>query len=192
MNTISGQLHDQTHQGNFEAVSTLARDKALMKCVSKLSPLAVFALAVFPAGRVAAQSPVPDEARQQLRGHLRAVTGLGSPQHALIYDLSGVHSFPLYCQGPLKTTSGLTRFKWAMQGAAAANPGPGQCAWANRAPTPPEIKSGGGNVISGTLNQVANLSAGSFAEIGVYRVPDHERPGGDADRGSCDATFFVQ
>jgi len=99
------------------------------------------------------------------------VTGLGSPQHTLIYTLSGVQAFPLYCQGPLTTTSGLTPFKWASQGAGAASPGPGECAWADRAPTGTEIKSGDSNVISGTLNSVANLAAGKFGEIGVYNDP---------------------
>jgi subtilase family serine protease len=98
-------------------------------------------------------------------------TGLGSPQHTLIYSLSGVQAYPLYCQGPLTTSSAptpLTSFKWASQGAGTASPGPGECAWADRAPRGTEIKSGDGNVISGTLNQVANLPAGKFAEIGVY------------------------
>jgi len=96
------------------------------------------------------------------------VTGLGSPTNSLIYTLSGVQSFPLYCQGPLKTSSRSTPFIWATL---AGKPGPGECAWANRTPNPPEIKSGGGNVISGTLTQVANLPAGKFGEIGVYRDP---------------------
>jgi subtilase family serine protease len=96
------------------------------------------------------------------------VTGLGSPQHSLIYTLSGVQSHPLYCQGPLKTKSGLTSFTWA---AVVAKPGPGECAWADRLPNSSEIKSGNSNVISGTLNQVANLPASKFGEIGVYRDP---------------------
>ena len=85
-----------------------------------------------------------------------------------------VSSYPLYCQGPLVTSSGttpLTPFKWASEGANDATPGPGECAWADRAPRGTEIKSGDGNVISGTLNQVANLPAGKFAEIGVYNDP---------------------
>jgi subtilase family serine protease len=99
------------------------------------------------------------------------VTGLGSPQHSLIYDLSDVHSFPLYCQGPLTTSSGLTAFQWASKPAGTASPGPGQCAWANRLPTPAESKCCGVNAISGPLHQVANLPAGKFGEIGVYRDP---------------------
>jgi len=101
-------------------------------------------------------------------------TGLGSPQHTLIYSLSGVQPYPLYCQGPLTTSSAsppLTSFKWASQGAATASPGPGECAWADRAPRGTEIKSGNSNVISGTLGQVANLRAGKFAEIGAYDDP---------------------
>ncbi|HEV1286372.1 MAG TPA: S53 family peptidase [Bryobacteraceae bacterium] len=94
------------------------------------------------------------------------VTGLGSPKNTLIYTLSGVKAFPLYCQGPLTTTTGTTYFKWASQGADAASPGPGECAWANRAPNGVEMSS---NVIAGSLNKVANLAAGKFAEIGVYR-----------------------
>jgi hypothetical protein len=99
------------------------------------------------------------------------VTGLGSPKRDLIYALSGVQSFPLYCQGPLVTTSGSTPFKWAKTGAGAASPGPGQCAWADRAPTGTEIKAGDANVISGNIGAAANLPAGKFAEIGVFNDP---------------------
>jgi hypothetical protein len=81
-------------------------------------------------------------------------------------------SFPLYCQGPLSTSPSptpLTQFKWASQGAGAKSPGPGECAWADRGPRGTEIKAGNANVISGYLNQVANLPAGKYMEIGVYR-----------------------
>ena len=94
------------------------------------------------------------------------VTGLGSPKNRLIYTLAGVDAYPFYCQGPLTTTAGATAFKWASQGASAASPGPGECAWADRAPTGAELSA---TVIYGNLNQVANLKAGKFAEIGVYR-----------------------
>jgi len=40
--------------------------------------------------------------------------------------------------------------------------------WADRGPRGTEIKSGNGNVMSGPLNQVANLPAGKYAEIGVH------------------------
>jgi subtilase family serine protease len=97
------------------------------------------------------------------------VTGLGTPKNTLIYTLSGVEAYPLYCQGPLTTTSNVTPYLWASEGAGEASPGPGECAWANRGPVPVEIQSGGGNVILGALGKVANLAAGKFAEIGVYR-----------------------
>jgi subtilase family serine protease len=97
------------------------------------------------------------------------VTGLGSPTNTLIYTLSGVEVYPLYCQGPLTTTSNVTQFIWSTEAASEASPGPGECAWPNRAPVPVEIKSGGGNELVGTLKQVANLPAGKFAEVGVYR-----------------------
>jgi hypothetical protein len=84
-------------------------------------------------------------------------------------------SYPLYCQGPLHTSPAptpLTPFKWASEGAGAKSPGPGECVWADRGPRGTEIKSGDSNVISGYLNQVANLPAGKYAEIGVYRDPE--------------------
>jgi subtilase family serine protease len=101
-------------------------------------------------------------------------TGLGSPGTALIYTLSGVQSYPLYCQGPLSTTSGpvpQTQFKWASQAAGVASPGPGECAWADRTPRGTEIKSGDTNVLDGHLHEVANLKAGKFGELGVYNDP---------------------
>jgi hypothetical protein len=81
-------------------------------------------------------------------------------------------SFPLYCQGPLETSPAptpQTHFKWAAKGAGAAAPGPGECAWADRAPRGTEIKAGNANVIDGYLNQYANLQAGKYLEIGVDR-----------------------
>lgn len=99
------------------------------------------------------------------------VTGLGTPTTQLIYSLSGIQAYPLYCQGPLSTSSNLTPFKWAAQGAGAASPGPGECAWADRAPAGTEVKSGDTNTISGDLHQVASLPAGKYAEIGVYNDP---------------------
>jgi hypothetical protein len=84
-------------------------------------------------------------------------------------------SYPLYCQGPLQTSPApnpLTPFKWASEGAGAKSPGPGECVWADRGPRGTEIKSGDSNVIYGYLNQVANLPAGKYAELGVYRDPN--------------------
>src|SRR5947209_9344538 len=63
-----------------------------------------------------------------------------------------VPAYPLYCAGPLATgaPSGgetTTPFQWASVGAGTANPAPGQCVWADRAPRGSEILPGGGNVI---------------------------------------------
>jgi subtilase family serine protease len=99
------------------------------------------------------------------------VTGLGTPTTQLIYTLSGIQAYPLYCKGPLSTSSNSTPFKWAAQGAGAANPGAGECAWADRAPSGTEVKSGDSNTISGDLHQVTNLPAGKYAEIGVFNDP---------------------
>jgi subtilase family serine protease len=99
------------------------------------------------------------------------VTGLGTPTTQLVYSLSGVQAHPLYCQGPLSTSSDSTPFKWAAQGAGAASPKPGECAWADRAPSGTEVKSGDSNTLSGDLHQVASLAAGKYAEIGVYNDP---------------------
>ncbi len=99
-------------------------------------------------------------------------TGLGSPQHALIYALSGVQAYPLYCRGPLVTTGDSTPFKWASEGAGAQNPGPGECAWADRAPRGSEIKSGDSNTISGYLGSFANLPSGEYLEVGVFNNGD--------------------
>ncbi len=78
-------------------------------------------------------------------------------------------SYPLYCQGPLTTSTApipTTQFVWASQGAGAASPGPGQCAWGDRGPRPGEV-----NVISGYLNELANLPAGEYGEVSVYADP---------------------
>ncbi len=98
-------------------------------------------------------------------------TGLGSPKNALIYTLANVQAYPLYCQGPLVTTSEKTPFKWASQGAGAGKPGPGECAWADGPPRGTEIKSGNSNVISGDLHALSNLPAGKYMEIGVFNDP---------------------
>jgi hypothetical protein len=85
-------------------------------------------------------------------------------------------SYPLYCQGPLSTTTAqvptpTTVFKWAATGAGAQPPGPGECAWADRPARGTEVHPGDTGVIFGYLNQVANLPAGEYSEVGVYRDP---------------------
>jgi len=99
------------------------------------------------------------------------VVAIGATGQTYFSIEPGETSYPLFCQGPLYTSTAptpLTSFKWASKGAGAAAPGPGQCAWADRGPRGVEIKSGNSNIISGYLNQVANLPAGKYAEIGVY------------------------
>jgi hypothetical protein len=86
-------------------------------------------------------------------------------------------SFPLYCQGPLTTgprsppPSGPTStpYKWGSKGAGAENPGPGECAWADRGPRGVEMVNGDGNVICDSSGNVAGLPAGKYLEVGVYR-----------------------
>jgi formylglycine-generating enzyme required for sulfatase activity len=88
-------------------------------------------------------------------------------------------SFPLFCQGPLTTgprsppPSGptSTRYKWASKGAVAENPGPGECAWADRGPRGVEIVNGEGNVICDYSGNLAGLLAGKYLEIYVHRDP---------------------
>src|SRR5712691_7724777 len=65
-------------------------------------------------------------------------------------------SFALYCRGPLSTfrTEGgkviRTPFKWAKEAATKENPGPGECAWADRPPQGTE-KPGDSSAIVGNL-----------------------------------------
>jgi hypothetical protein len=86
-------------------------------------------------------------------------------------------SYPLYCQGPLTTSAPTppptgpttTPFTWASTGAGAQTPGPGQCAWADRAAGGTEVQAGGGNVICDNVGFIGSLPAGQYWEIGVYR-----------------------
>jgi hypothetical protein len=91
-----------------------------------------------------------------------------------------VPAYPLYCAGPLTTsaptatpayTETTTPFQWASVGAGAANPAPGQCAWADRGPRGVEIVSGGGNVICDFSSAMQSVPAGTFVEVGVARDP---------------------
>ena len=105
---------------------------------------------------------------------LLSVTVLGGYRHALAQTPP---SYPLYCKGPLRTSSGgpfgeMTSFTWAIKGAGAQSPGSGQCAWADRGPRGSEYKPGNKNIICGELGPVANLAPGKYAEIGVFRNPN--------------------
>ncbi len=87
-----------------------------------------------------------------------------------------VPAYPLYCAGPLTTgaPSGgetTTPFQWASVGAGAANPAPGQCVWADRAPRGVEILPGGGNIICDWSGAMQSVPSGTFVEVGVARDP---------------------
>jgi hypothetical protein len=100
------------------------------------------------------------------------VVRLSAPDNTIFSMEPAQPSYPLYCQGPLTTSAGLspsTSYKWASKGAGAAAPGPGECAWADRGPRPIEIKPGNSNNIDGFLNEIANLPKGKYGEVGVYR-----------------------
>ena len=87
-----------------------------------------------------------------------------------------VPAYPLYCQGPLITGSPAggettTPFIWSATGAGAANPGPGQCVWADRAARGSEIQPGGGNAICDFSGAMQSVPTASFVEVGVARDP---------------------
>src|SRR5258706_12397744 len=87
-----------------------------------------------------------------------------------------VPAYPLYCQGPLTTGTPVGRetttpFIWAAIGAGAANPGPGQCVWADRAARGSEIQPGEGNVICDFSSAMRSVPPGTFVEVGVARDP---------------------
>ena len=84
----------------------------------------------------------------------------------------------LFCRGPLSTfrTDGgktiRTPFKWAKEAATKANPGAGECAWADRAPEPAEMKTGPDNNITGNLGPFDNLPVGTVGKFCVYKAND--------------------
>ena len=87
-----------------------------------------------------------------------------------------VPAYPLYCQGPLTTSSpsgGETKtpFTWATTGAGVADPPAGHCAWADRAARAIEIQAGGGNDICDFSGAMKSVPAGKFVEVGVARDP---------------------
>ena len=106
---------------------------------------------------------------------LLVLAGFGS----LCVPAAGQPSYPLYCQGPLTTSTPTppptgpttTPFLWASTGAGAQEPGPGQCAWADRPAGGDEVQAGNGNVICDDLGVMASVPAGQFWEVGVYRDP---------------------
>jgi len=79
-------------------------------------------------------------------------------------------SAALYCRGPLSTfrTDGgkviRTTFKWAKEAATKENPGPGECAWADRAPQGAE-KPGDTAAMVGNLGPFDNLPPATYGKI---------------------------
>ena len=84
-------------------------------------------------------------------------------------------SSALYCHGPLSTfrTEGgkviRTTFKWAKEAASKANPGPGECAWADRPPQDTE-KPGDSSAIVGNLGPFDSLPPATFGKICVSKA----------------------
>jgi hypothetical protein len=81
-------------------------------------------------------------------------------------------STALYCHGPLSTFRAnggkvvRTPFKWAKEAAGKANPGAGECAWADRLPQESEIKPE--NAMMGPLGPFDTMPPGTFGKICVY------------------------
>jgi hypothetical protein len=81
-------------------------------------------------------------------------------------------SFAVYCRGPLSTfrTEGgkviRTPFKWAKEAATKENPGPGECAWADRAPEKP----GDSGAIVGNLGPFDSIPVGTIGKVCVSRA----------------------
>lgn len=79
-------------------------------------------------------------------------------------------SSTLFCRGPLSTfrTEGgkviRTPFKWAKEAAIKANPGPGECAWAD---SPPQAADN--SVIMGNLGPFDSLPVGTYGKICVSK-----------------------
>ena len=97
-------------------------------------------------------------------------------QNAVAQSPQFVPAYPLYCAGPLTTSSSssggtATPFVWAHAGAGTINPAHGQCAWADRGPSGPEIQGGNGNVICDFSAAMRSVPAGITVEVGVARDP---------------------
>ncbi len=97
------------------------------------------------------------------------------PQPALAQSPQFVPAYPLYCHGPLNTSTlagreTTTPFKWAAASAGSTPPGPGQCVWADRPARGDEIQAGG-NAVCDYSDAMRSVPAGIFVEIGVARDP---------------------
>ena len=85
-------------------------------------------------------------------------------------------SFAVYCRGPLRTfrTEGgkviRTPFKWAKEAATKANPGAGECAWAEGPPQGIESKPGDSGAIVGNLGPFDSIPVGTIGKICVTKA----------------------
>ena len=85
-------------------------------------------------------------------------------------------SFAVYCRGPLNTfrTEGgkviRTPFKWAKEVATKANPGAGECAWADGPPQGIESKPGDASAIMGNLGPFDSIPVGTIGKICVTKA----------------------
>jgi hypothetical protein len=85
-------------------------------------------------------------------------------------------SFAVYCRGPLSTfrTEGgkviRTPFKWAKEAATKANPGAGECAWADGPPQGIENKPGDPGAIMGNLGPFDSIPVGTIGKICVTQA----------------------
>jgi hypothetical protein len=85
-------------------------------------------------------------------------------------------SVAVYCRGPLSTfrTEGgkviRTPFKWAKEAATKANPGAGECAWADGPPQGIENKPGDPGAIMGNLGPFDSIPVGTIGKICVTQA----------------------
>ena len=88
-------------------------------------------------------------------------------------------SFALYCRGPLNTFRAeggkviRTPFKWAKEAATKQNPGPGECAWADRPPQDPE-KPGEAGAIMGNLGPFDSIPVGTIGKVCVTKANNND------------------
>jgi hypothetical protein len=88
-------------------------------------------------------------------------------------------SFAVYCRGPLRTfrtEAGKvirTPFKWAKEAASKANPGAGECAWADDPPQGIETKPGESGAILGNLGPFDSTPVGTIGKVCVSKASNN-------------------
>jgi len=89
-------------------------------------------------------------------------------------------SFAVYCRGPLstfRTEAGKvirTPFKWAKEAATKANPGAGECAWADGPPQGIETKPGESGAILGNLGPFDSIPVGTIGKVCVSKASNND------------------